>query len=799
MTEPPAVHRVPIAGGDWLVWRQVALRSTGLPVRHLVALGSTGATAAADRVLVTGPAEAEQAVTAYQRAFVLDLEAARAQLRASARLPRFREAVTWQNPAALEHGIDHLLASPAPAANRKTREREALITSYLQRFCAKNDCIGFFGPMGWAEIDDGEEAISSRPGEPWLGRRTVYFECWAIDALAETLAADERLRPWLRPRRWPHLDVDGLVVRAPNRPPFPVSEPEVALLRRCDGRSTVEELCRAAGQAGAVEVPELLRGLCERGLLSLGFELPLQAHPERALRRDLERIGEPDLRREALARLVELERARDAVSAAAGDADRLRRALGDLRVAFARQTGRSPSRLPGRHYAGRGLVYEDCVRNLDLRIGRGLMRRLGEPLSLVLQAARWFVAAVAARYLEALTALHEELGEGPSAEVELADLWFWSQSLFFGTEERPVDAARRELTRRWASVLAADPTARRRRYRTEDLRAPVASLFAAPGPAWPSARVHSPDVLLAAADEEAIRRGDFLLVLGELHVARNTINTACIIQQHDDPARLRRDIATDVRDRMVVPVLPKTWPRVTSRTRPGLAPPSSLRFSFGPDSGEEPPVRSEPITAFVVCRGGAGPHVRHRGTGERLGLLDVFSHLLGDVVAQAFALVPEAPHVPRIEIDGLVAQRETWRARAEELPFSLERDEAARFLGCRRWARGLELPRWVFLGSPAEPKPICIDLESIACVELLCRVVRRARASGTQQPLTVAEMLPGPEHAWLRDASGERYLSELRFVAVDGCASAGDGGHGRQQGPDLADQAPDVGGVEPVE
>jgi hypothetical protein len=29
------------------------------------------------------------------------------------------------------------------------RRREEVIASYWQRYCSKNDTIGFFGPLGW--------------------------------------------------------------------------------------------------------------------------------------------------------------------------------------------------------------------------------------------------------------------------------------------------------------------------------------------------------------------------------------------------------------------------------------------------------------------------------------------------------------------------------------------------------------------------------------------------------------------------------------------------------------------------
>jgi hypothetical protein len=45
---------------------------------------------------------------------------------------------------------------------------------------------------------------------------------------------------------------------------------------------------------------------------------------------------------------------------------------------------------------------------------------------------------------------------------------------------------------------------------------------------------------------------------------------------------------------------------------------------------------------------------------------------------------------------------------------------------------------------------------------------------GAGASITVSEMIPGLEQVWLPDASGGRYTSELRIVAVD-MAEIGEG------------------------
>ena len=105
---------------------------------------------------------------------------------------------------------------------------------------------------------------------------------------------------------------------------------------------------------------------------------------------------------------------------------------------------------------------------------------------------------------------------------------------------------------------------------------------------------------------------------------------------------------------------------------------------------------------------------------------------------------------------------------ATEPAFADTLDESARYLQARAWAAGHGLPRHVFVRFTGERKPVYADLTSLASIDLISRSLRRARRNaGADATVTVTEMLPTPDQAWLTDAQGLRYTSELRMVAVD--------------------------------
>jgi hypothetical protein len=164
----------------------------------------------------------------------------------------------------------------------------------------------------------------------------------------------------------------------------------------------------------------------------------------------------------------------------------------------------------------------------------------------------------------------------------------------------------------------------------------------------------------------------------------------------------------------------------------------------------------------------AGLRVRRRdGTFER-GLLEVVGDLLSAQVAHAFRLTPPGAHAPRVTVDDLVVSRESWTLAAAEPAFDATADESGRYLQARAWAEDHGLPRHVFVRCTGERKPIYADLTSLASIDLFSRALRRSRReAGAGATMTVTEMLPAPEQAWLMDAEGRRYCAELRMVAVD--------------------------------
>ena len=742
---------------------------------------TTGASGAALAAFVEAKRRLELAHTVYAETYAASFAPVSRNIQRAIKDKRFREAIVWQNRHALHSGIDRLLAAPvsADAPGSVQRNRERLVANYLQRYCTKNDTIGFFGPLGWARFVDDGEALAVKPGADLVASRQICFEGWALDAFATALAKDRNLQPWIAPRQFSYIHFDGTILHQPFERPVKLPRNFATLLRACDGERTAKEiaadLLRNHPQIfrSETEIYTLLETLRQRGVIEWSLEVPwtLEFPQERwledNLRRVLHRIGDDNLRESLIAALDQLEEARERVARAGGDDEEVDRALGQLDETFTELTGVAATRASGQTYAGRTLVFEDCRRDIEVKLGPQILQELEAPLPLLLTSARWFTYEVAQVYRDLFHRTYRELSAASgSRAVEGAAFWSTVQPYFFDDKHRLIDALTPTFQQRWAEVLSLPEDTNRVQYDSGELYERVHRTFAAPKSGWPFARYHSPDLMIAASSEDAIRRGEYELVLGELHVGMNTVGSFYFLSMHPAVGELFHALEIDVPETRLVPVTPKGM--VTSRNQPVFLSEKDLRLELTRDPSSVPRSKALSIGSLVVEEIDGELCIRTRDHALKFDILDAFADVLSASTVNSLKLLPPAKHTPRISFDRLIVCRETWRFTPAEIEFAFVKDDRERFLAARRWMREHSLPRFVFTKTPIEVKPTYLDFDSPILIEMFAKIVRQsAEANDGAVLITMSEMIPNHEQIWLPDAHGNRYTSEFRIVAVD--------------------------------
>ncbi|HZD94909.1 MAG TPA: hypothetical protein VE133_11685, partial [Candidatus Sulfotelmatobacter sp.] len=462
--------------------------------------------------------------------------------------------------------------------------------------------------------------------------------------------------------------------------------------------------------------------------------------------------------------LEKLDAARDAAKSAAGSPAQLNKALRQAEFVFEEITNTPGHRNPGATYGARTILYEDCRRGVDLRVAPELLQPIVPALSLLLKSLRWFMQSMAQEFCRLFHETHRELAaQSPERKIRLLDWWLYTEPKLLDAPS--VNEIEKLFKQRWAGILPAGSDDSVLQFESSALKKAADELFPVPGTGYYPVRYFCPDLMLAAKDVESIQRGELLYVLGEIHSGKNTLCHAALVEQHPDVQGLVAATEWDLSGACFKIITPQEVETTTARTSEAALRPGDFLVATTADSIAPSGHDSHPVGDLALQEQDRELYAVSHSSGRRFHILEAFSDVLFGFVMNKASWVQPARHVPRVLIDKLVIHRESWRFRKDELTFALEKDEAKRFLGARKWMATHKVPLKAFVRSASEVKPFYLDMDTPVLVEGLCRAIHQL-GSPTEE-ISFSEMLPTSEQLWLRDAEGNLYTSELRFAVVD--------------------------------
>jgi hypothetical protein len=684
--------------------------------------------------------------------------------------PLLREAVFLSNPEALER-IDSLAGSSPSRIDSRARQRIRLAWNYLQRFCAKNDTASFFGPIAWGGFD-GEDrpsiTVSREPGG-WLRDRKTFFESWVVHRLAEAISRDPSLEPHLKIHLSPSCSFDGRALRVPLGKSVFIPEHLIPAMRyleefRIEGVSS-SQLSACAEQLGISEgdLRSMVELLMKKGVVFRGIRVPVGlSSPEGVLLDQLARVpGECEGRRYWLGVLKELLDCRDRFSR--GNLDQRRSAVAQCERALA-DAGVDTSRAQGRMYVGRFPFYEDCARNLDVRLGGAVVRTIRRELLPVLRLFVWLGTAVAAE----LQSEYRQVLAGMPETLRSDFLAFAQAALKAGCSNRLVSRLKPVISAAWEGVVGnrardVDEVVISR----EDIDGLLARLSKALRHSEQDlpfgARVHSPDFMLAARSLSAINSGEFRLVVGEIHAGVHTVSQPVAQPFCSFLEGVRGEVSALLSPhRMVLSDSKSSYQRSHIDW---LDVPELHQVEYPGSAGKVAAKRIVPSGRVTIREVRGILRVEDSASALADDLLTVMP---GDFHAACFALAADllgASHQARIRFGRVVLKRRSWLVEPSTLPRA-ERilEDIDQVIRWSAWAELHRIPRYVFAKVAEEPKPVFIDLRNPISIGLLGAFAK------SRSRLVLSEMSPSLDELWLSDERG-RYCCEFRTSVV--AASSG--------------------------
>ena len=682
-----------------------------------------------------------QALAAVDQALAEELPVARGRLREIVQRPLVRLAMYLLSPDMVDAMEGELAKKPSPTPDAGERALERRLYAFVQRLASKNETTSYFGPVTYGGVDASATGpLTVGPETPTgITRREVFCSFWAAAEIARAAAVDPALRPALAPRRIPVARITDGAAFGPDGKPAELDALAQRLFARIDGLKALPALA-AAVEAPLADVERALIGLEKRGFARRDLEpSSTTAYPLRSVLAQLPQTPAAEPWRARIARFEDaLARFGQAPDVAAR-----RAASNDAEALFTEVTGKPARRGAGTMYADRTVLYEDCLGDqLPVVMAPSEATRLSAALDPVLELGakngmlrRQAVATLAATTLDAM-------GGGPVPFGKFAEA---IDARVQAGELDVLLAPARALREKVAALATALSDGRIARVPAERLRELL--------PPGTVGRFASPDVMLLAEAGKPHR-----YVIGEVHPyayawgSQNQFATDMAGLQAafkadlgpwGGPSRLAVVLRRRRHKGLVSEQFPGTFIEVTGRSVDDPA----RRVAFGDlvvgrDADGRPELRGPngPLTLYV---------------GE-----DDHPHLRAFAPSQCeMPPIRTGAHTPRIEVGDVVYQRERWDLDQDALAAVIHAEGPAALAREIALARArLGWPRYVFALSPAEPKPICLDLDVPFAQAHLQRLIGLGR-------LGLSEMLPGPGKLWLERSAGG-HTSELRMALV---------------------------------
>ena len=661
----------------------------------------------------------------FLKAFGTEEERASAALRQVLARADVQEAVFLSNPEVYRNMLVPFLARAHPLNARWRRVRRQLYT-YVQRLCAKNETVSFFGPMAYGTVQPGYGA-RLRTDVP--RRRHVFFAHWAAREVADAVARDRRLRAVLpfRCTGAPPPGGDKETGGGGRTGPVP-ADLLTAVASAGPGGASLARIA-ATVHAGLRETATPLQRLVADGRLQFGITpAPQERDPLAAMLDQLASIpGEAAREWEGKvaglrALLTELEKTTFPERVAA---------VLRLEEEFSAVTGKPARRGAGAVYADRAVFYEECASPFALEIGEETLRSWAGRISASLELS---TAHGAASQRAAVDRVRTVLGAVPPLSL-------------------PEYAAR--------LLAALDPGGSRfvpghvPSYPAGDQRATDELLSAASR--LPGDRYALVDLCPAAGDAGQLPSAELVLSrchhhlltdgwLGEMYTGEEAFGAAAERWIASRPDLAALDAGRRNKGYYVFP-----GRRVV------------LRAPSAADAGDTgviwpSQITVEPTAAGLRCRDEAGREVTLYLPLSDYVKYPPYAALSHPQVLHAVFTGPAgAEATPSVTVGGVVYQRPRWVLGTGELSSG---STHARFLRLRRLARTRIPSRFVFCRTSTERKPYLIDLASVLAADLAAHIAK----DGT--PVIAEQMRPTPDELWLRDDQGHRYTCELRMQVI---------------------------------
>lgn len=709
--------------------------------------------------------------------------------------PRIKEAIFYSNNAFF-YCLDKIHYNGIHSLNYRTRLRAKTLYMFLQRFAAKNDTIDFYGPTSYGTFEDNKDnnikLIWKSPANRLISSN--FFTNRAIQTIGGTIANHPEARGQMVPvinRSLVSKNNTAIICSISRQLENPADElifkkkiltdADVKILSLAYKKKTTSEITDILINEDALsakQVWENFDALIQAGLIT--FELPVPKHATFLLpylRQSISQLKDGDYKQSIVNQLSHLKKLRDQYYTEP-EYSKKQTIFDDLAKQFLELTNNDAWISTGKFYEERFICYRDTQKAVEtFYIGNKLKEDFEKNVPLVLDLLMAVPNMFYARSSELLTRythLYYQDGERDNLVIFLEKLHKNESYL------KEIQAMESKFTD-WSHLLytkiidtadnivfAADDNSHIERIElTRENILEILNEY----PYKPEHAYVAPDFLIAAASVEDVCRGNYQIIIGELHTNIRVLLMAPSFCNYHKKEKLLADFQKCV-DRLnensfVADVIREDSGR---SLRSGDTIMHDILYTGFSQKEEQKQILFSELE-IIVNPDRVDLIDKH---GNKIKFAFVVPTFFESNFLRAFSYpmwFGPAPYLrsanqvyyPEVRYGNIIISRSTWHLTAETFTNLFTDKKQARpfddFITLHRYFHTMSYPFQFYAKFQSEPKVIYFDIENYFSVELFKNLIMK---KGNKKFMLVKPM-PDGNSLWLADESGH-YCNELRTL-----------------------------------
>lgn len=678
----------------------------------------------------------------------------------------FLEAIFLNSPKAYQQIVKYL---KKPWEKRQIRtdriyQKERTLAKYLQRFCSKNETSSFFGPTYFCTYNPEEKTKYSLNSEQPLAEREVFIAYWVVNQIMERMFEDKNLLPYhrIRVHRYAYLN-NGKVTRMDSLEEVEVNSIEKTILEMGERKKRIHEVVTEIEDQTPELTPnqilKILFSMIKRSLIQYEFNIPSSLfHPIQVLREKLIEEYPEELVSNYLNWCDQLEDMRLKFR----DADLVKRVQLLEKAKELHHTLDLNRDKKGQFYADRHIFWEDAKRNFEFfNIGEEIGDIIHSDLELAITLyavnsyvnriinyrcfRRWYKESFPEKQnvhiYEVLQKLVTDNGYLKSDSVDEE----------FEKMQEKLFEFRNDLVNLIPEDYSFGTTVEIEKEKIMEI---CDTYLNGSTPA-----LSTVDYLISAESLEEVQKGNLELVVGELHPGMGVVGVYSYFASEKE--RLVTEImqlfGKHISEYHLIQGVSRHKNKTSSNTKLPIPDLEITGISAQEDCLQIKDLylyEDGEILSLTDLQGNRYKILER----VKIAVLDLFAmHSFGQK-----SLLSNRKFSPRVKVGKLILQRNRWQLTKDEIfvnEKTYDHSTVDIFIEAVRAKQSYKMPDYVFFKSESQSKPIMLDFKNYFFIEILYA------QSLIDDCFNISEMLPDPDHLWLKDQRGS-FTSEIRHTVV---------------------------------